>query len=375
MKTKDLEQTKKVKVSQAGFSLIEVSFSMLIFLMITGTLYGLLELGRTDRNASSNRSDTLKNARASLYLISRDLMNAGLGFHKSGAFVPNGFLQNKMDSPNDNNPSRDLLTSICLGNNVNTNILGGTGTANGTDSIAFAYRNLEFNNNAPIQTIDEVSTNPNQITLKTTPGLTALVNVHDLFIAETDTTQVMLMVTAKNNSNDLITFAFGDPLGINQVRSDGANATFNSLLRKCNTGETTSCTSYNTTLKIGARLKKINWIKYKVDENGTLVRIVYGNNTGAAATEQIQTQPLIYGVKNMQFDYALNNGAVTDDPVKGPDGNRGTTDDLPSDVNLIRQVSIKLVVAAEDRDARTSNKEYVELNSSFSTRNLQYDDR
>jgi prepilin-type N-terminal cleavage/methylation domain-containing protein len=372
MKTKDLEKTKKTKVSQAGFSLIELSFSMMIFLMVTGTLYGLLELGRTDRNASSNRSDTLKNARASLYLISRDLMNAGLGFHKSGGFVPNGFLQNKMDSPNDNNPSRDLLTSVSIGNNVNTNVLGGTV---GTDSIAFAYRNLEFNNNASIQTIDETSSNPNQIILKTNPGLTALVNVHDLFIAETDTTQVMLMVTAKDNANDLITFAYGDPLGINQVRTGGANDTFNSLLRKCNTGETIGCTAYSTTLKIGARLKKINWVKYKIDENGTLVRIIFGNNTGATAANQIQTQPLIYGVKNMQFDYALNNGTVTDDPVKGPDGVRGNTDDLPSDLNLIRQVTINLTVAAEDRDARTGNKEYVNLNSTFSTRNLQYDDR
>jgi Tfp pilus assembly protein PilV len=372
MKTKDLEKMKNIKVSQAGFSLIEVAFSMMIFLMVTGTLYGLLELGRTDRNASSSRSDTLKNARASLYLISRDLMNAGLGFHKTGAFVPNGFLQNKMDSGNDNNPGRDLLTSVCIGNNVNTNVLGGTV---GTDSIAFAYRDLEFNNNAPIQTIDEVSTNPSQIILKTNPGLTALVNVHDLFIAETDTTQVMLMVTAKNNANNLITFAFGDPLGINQVRSGGVDDTFNSLLRKCGTGETTNCTAYNTTLKIGARLKKINWIKYKVDENGTLVRIVFGNNTGASAANQTQTQSLIYGVKNMQFDYALKSGIVTDDPVKGPDAVRGTLDDLPSDLNLIRQISINLTVAAEDRDARTGNKEYVDLNSTFGTRNLQYDDR
>jgi Tfp pilus assembly protein PilW len=369
MKTNDLDKMRK---SQAGFSLIEICFSMLIFLMITGTIYGLLEIGRSDRNGASNRSDTLKNARASLYLVSRDLMNAGLGFHKQGAFVPNNFLRDKMNSPNDNNPSRDLLTSICLGNNVNTNTIEGSNT---TDSIAFAYRNLEFNNNSAIQTIDEVSGSPNQIVLKTTPGLTSLVNVYDLFIAETDTTQVMLMVTAKDNSSDSITFAYGDPLGINQVRSGGADNTFNSLLRKCNVGESTNCTVYSTILKIGARLKKINWIKYKVDENGTLVRVVYGNNTGQPAASQIQTQPLIYGVKNMQFDYALKNGTMTDNPTKGPDGISGTIDDLPADINLIRQVSVSLTIVAEDRNAAATNKEIVNLNSTFSTRNLQYDDR
>jgi Tfp pilus assembly protein PilV len=372
MKIKDLEKMKKVKINQAGFSLIEVVFSMLIFLLMTGTLYGLLELGRTDRNASSNRSDTLKNARASLYLISRDLMNAGLGFHKKGVFVPNGFLQTKMDTSNDNNLDRDLVTSICIGNNVNTNVIGGSV---GTDSIAFAYRNLEFNNNAPIQTIDEVSTATDKIILKTTPGLTSLVNVHDLFIAETDSTRVMLMVTAKDNASNLITFAYGDPLNINQVRSGGVNNTFNSLLRKCNIGEITECTAYDPSLKTGAKLKKVNWVKYKVDENGTLVRVIFGNNTGASAADQIQTQPLIYGVKNMQFIYALKNGTVTDDPVKGVDGIRGTTDDVPDNLNLIRQVSIDLTIAAESSDARTRVKEIVNLGSTFSTRNLQYDDR
>ena len=369
MKTIGLE---KEKNNQAGFSLIEVIFSMLIFLMITGTMYGLLELGRTDRNASSNRSDTLKNARVALYLVGRDLMNAGLGFHKAGAFVPNGFLQSWLDVPNDNDPKRDLMTSICLGNNVNTNILGGTAA---TDSIAFAYRDLDFNNNAAIQTIDETSTTASQIKLRTTTGATALVKVYDLFIAETDSSQVMLMATAVDPANDLITFAYGDPLGINQVRTGGTTTYHNSLLRKCNVGESTTCTAYDTTLKIGARLKKIRWVKYKIDENATLVRILFGNNTGASAANQIQTQALIYGVKNMQFEYVLNNGTVTSDPVVGPDGLRGTNDDLPDDMNLIRQVSISLTIAAENKEARTGVKELVDLKSTFATRNLQYDDR
>jgi Tfp pilus assembly protein PilV len=382
MEIKNLEKKIKVKANQAGFSLIEVVTSMTMFLMITGTVYGLLELGRTNRNASSNRSDTQKNARVSLYLIGRDLMNAGLGFHKQGAYSPNAYLQNILDVEPDVNPDRDVLTSLSIGNNVHSNVLGGTVK---TDAIFMTYRDLTFNDSSSIQVVDETSANQNQITLQTLAGKTALVNLYDVFIAETVSTQVMLVVTAKDDYADQITFAFGDPLGLNQVRSGGVDVYANSLLRKCGVNENTGCTAYHPALPTASpaeqaaqtvvNLKKVIGVQYKVDENGTLTRIIYGNNRGATPANQIQTQPLIYGIKNLQFEYVLNNGTVTDDPVKGVDGTRGTTDDTPGELNKIRQVSVDLIIVAEAKDGRTGVREETRLNSTFSTRNLQYDDR
>jgi len=81
---------KKVKLPRSlmggekGFSLIELLIAMVIFLLVTGTIYGLLEVGRANRDRSSRRSDILKNARVSISLIGRDALNAGLGSIRMG---------------------------------------------------------------------------------------------------------------------------------------------------------------------------------------------------------------------------------------------------------------------------------------------------
>jgi hypothetical protein len=337
-------------------------------------LFGLLELGRTERNSSGDRGDSLKNARIAMYLVSRDLMNAGLGFHKEGALVPNGFISEKLDVLADSDPGRDLLTSINLGNDVNLNSIGGNVK---TDTISFAYRDLTFNNGAPIVGIDETSADPNAITIKTNAGQTAQVNVSDVFLAETNSAQVMLVVTSKDDANNTITFANNDPLKINQVKTGGVNTYANSLLRKCDAVILTGCTTYNIASNIGIRLKRVRLFKYMVDPTGTLVRIVYGGNTGAPSTiaDQIQKQPLISGVKNLQFEYVLEDGKVTSDPIAGLDGIRANADDKPTDANLIRQVSVNLTIVAETKDSRTGVRENISLKSTFSSRNVKYDDR
>jgi Tfp pilus assembly protein PilW len=375
MTHKKLERTKKEKRNQAGFSLIEATISMLLFLMVTGTIYGLLELGRADRNKSSRRNDTLKNARVATYLISRDMVNAGLGFHKGGALVPDDFLANKLETIIDVGIIRDSMYSVGMGNNVSASTI----STDLSDTISFAYRDLQFNNGRPIQAINEISTNSNQITLVTTPGGANLVRQYDVFLAELDTAQVMVIVTSVNAANNEITFAFGDSLGLNQVRSGNPSITEgNSRLRKCGfigaVKETVNCTEYSINPIIGAKLKKVSVVKYKVDSSGTLNRIIFGNNTGANAAAQIQTQPLIFGVKNLQFNYVLADGSVTDDPVKGLDNIRGTVDDTPGKTGDIRQIEMDLSIQA-GRNEQTQLPDFVDLKSTFGLRNMQYDER
>ena len=50
--------------SEDGFSIIELIVSMVIFMIVIGTIYGLMQVGLIDRNRASRRSDVLKNARA-----------------------------------------------------------------------------------------------------------------------------------------------------------------------------------------------------------------------------------------------------------------------------------------------------------------------
>ena len=124
------------KKSQMGFSLLEMMVSIVIFLIVTGAIYGLLQISRIDRNRSSRRSDMMKNARTAVHLIGRDVLNAGLGYHRRGAVVPDNFISTRLGVPTDANVDRDILTSIVVGNNINTNSLN-TDTTVRTDLISF----------------------------------------------------------------------------------------------------------------------------------------------------------------------------------------------------------------------------------------------
>ncbi len=109
--------------SEAGIGVLEVLIAAVLFLIITGAIFGLLQVARVDRNRASRRSDTLKNARAAMHLIGRDALNAGLSYHADGGFAPDDVLMNRLGLSQDNNSERDRLTAVIPGNNVNTNNL------------------------------------------------------------------------------------------------------------------------------------------------------------------------------------------------------------------------------------------------------------
>ncbi len=76
-------------------SILEKNFFFLNIVVI-GAVYGLLQAGRIDRNRSSRRTNIMKNARAAVYLIGSDALNAGLSFHRNGAIVPDDFISDTL---------------------------------------------------------------------------------------------------------------------------------------------------------------------------------------------------------------------------------------------------------------------------------------
>lgn len=350
---------------QSGFSMLELMIAMVIFLIVTGSIYGLLALGRYDRNRSSRRSDVLKNARVAVHMIGRDVLNAGLGYHRRGAIVPDNFNSTQLGVPPDVDAARDMLTSVVIGNNINTNNLSATAGLK-TDTIAFAYRDVDFNGG---NTIDLLGVGPGataavpRLTSKTATGAAAA-QPYDLFLIESDTSQVAVMATAVNGSNT-IDLAPGDPLGLNQALNGSGTA--GSLLRQCTSSTDTNCTTYSATAK------RIFLVSYKVKPDGTLVRVVYGNNRGAASTAQIQELPMAYSVEDFQIKYVLDDGTVTDNPSVGADGIVGTADDDWQGFNRVRQLTISIKVQSTDADDRSGKLESISFTSTFSTRNLGYD--
>lgn len=341
----------------SGFSLLELIVAMALFLIVTGAIYGLLQLGTHDRNRASRRSDIQKNARVAVHLIGRDVLNAGLAYHRRGAVVPDDFISNRLRVPVDADTDRDILTSIVVGDNINPNNLNAI-TTTMTDTISFAYRDMDFNGGNVIDVGSAAAGGGSpaivRLTSNTATGAAAA-RLYDVYLVESDTSQVAVMATGVNGSNT-IDAGTGDPLGLNQ-RLDGIGVN-RSLLRSCSSPADTNCTRYPATAR------KVYLISYKVDPNGTLIRVVLGNNTGAGSTLQIQEFPLAYNIEDLQIRYVLDDGSTVDNPA---------TAGGAQEANRIRQVQISLTVQATEIDQRTGRPESITLTGTFSTRNLGYD--
>jgi type II secretory pathway pseudopilin PulG len=361
MKTQP-DKIQRDRRSEAGIGLVEVMVSAVVFLVITAAVFGLLQVARIDRNRASRRSDTLKNARAAMHLIGRDALNAGLSFNTNGGYGPDDVLMNRLGLPQDNDSDRDRLLAVVPGNNINTNNLQ-TGR---TDVVSFIYRDMDFNDAETVQ-LASVAASPSnaavpRVTLK--PSNTQLcgntanpdpcVTTYDLFLIQTNNTQVVAMATAVP-STTTVDFAPGDPLGLNQAWNGTGNN--QSLLK----GASVSL------------MEKFYWVSYSVSSDGTLIRTVFGNNTGGAAADQIRQQPLAYGIQDMQIRYVLSDGTVADDPTVGPDGIKGTADDTPGSMSLVCQVVVTLKVQSTELDETRHTPETITVSSTFATRNIAYD--
>lgn len=120
-------------------------------------------------------------------------------------------------------------------------------------------------------------------------------------------------------------------------------------------------------------MKRVFLVSYKIKPDGTLVRMVYGNNRGAGATGQLQELPLAYNIEDMQIKYVLDDGTTVDNPSVGPDGIVGTNDDDWQGFNRVRQVQISVSVQSTEIDEKTKKPETIQISSTYATRNLEYD--
>jgi prepilin-type N-terminal cleavage/methylation domain-containing protein len=352
------------KRRQAGFSLLEMLVSIIIFTVCLAAIYSLLEVARAGRNTSSERSDIMKQLRFSLNLMGRDAVNAGYSYQKNGAVSPDNYLAARLGVTADVNTDRDLLVGVVAVNNVFSNSLQDPANLRNTDGVSFVYRDTSFNpdlttgtsKTLPIQT---ATSNPSETPMLTLAAgsNTSNCRVNDLYLIESQNSAVLAMAT-EIPSSAAVRFAQGDPLGVNQNFS-------NSVLRPCLSQTDENCMDYP------AALKRVIWISFKVQSDGTLVRLVYGNN-GTSST-QIQEQHIAYGVEDLQIKYVMQNGTVTNDPAAGVDGILGTTDDDPLNLNLVRQVNFTVTARGNDIDPRTGKPNRITMSATFSTRNMGFD--
>lgn len=73
---------------ESGFTLLELLISVVLFIIVTGAIYGLLEVARSDRLTTNQRVDAMQSLRVAMNAIGRDALNSGFGFPNTGATIP-----------------------------------------------------------------------------------------------------------------------------------------------------------------------------------------------------------------------------------------------------------------------------------------------
>jgi prepilin-type N-terminal cleavage/methylation domain-containing protein len=328
--------------AQAGFSLIELVVGVAIFAVVATAVYGLLEVGRADAFSSTQRVGMLQNVRVAMESVGRDAINAGIGFPRDGATIPDNKLT-VFGLPADADNEFDRVTPVIAGDGVNSNTLNPTPNTK-TDQITFVFQDDTFNNGEPVGL-----TNINggqQLRLDKAVSAPAICYQGDLYIVWGASSALAMATQVPGGTNNAVDCANSDPLGINQP---GANGPLGKL-------GNTATTLYRVAI-----------VSYLVTPDGTLVRRVWGSPTRlagdgvtvASPTQGYFDEPLAFGVEDFQIRYVL-----------APDGVAVTNPTTAQRAN-IRQVQVTITTRSTEKD-RQGMHQRTTLTSTFSTRNLVY---
>lgn len=339
-----------------GFSMLELIIAMVIFLIVTGTIFGVMQVAQRSRSVVSQKVQLTKNVRIALNLIGRDAYNAGFGYPlKNTVVVPDNKISTLLGVPVDVDTTRDTVPPIIAGNDITlTNFNGITGAL--TDQITFLFKDSTFNLVGSVGPPDQRVSQPllafapvdnsGIFEIAPTSGNVSLCRINDLYLISGGNTRILALATGFNGT-DKIQFANGDVLDFNSANTM-------SLI--------TSDTS----------IHRIRMVTYLVTADGTLTRREYANSTPTVPATAFVDSPLVYGVENFQIQYVLENGAITNNPSAGPNGIPGDADDTQSNLAEVRQIRFTVSVRSTELDA--AGQPYrATMNSTFSTRNLGYD--
>jgi hypothetical protein len=330
---------------------------MVIFLIGIAAVYGISKAALVQRNTVTTRSDQLRSARIALEYIRRDVMNAGLGYHRTGGNIPDNGGNAVFGLTSDGDTDRDLLTAIMAGNNLTTNSLNTDPNAR-MDSFALITRDRVFNGgNILNYSGASASSNSINIAIDTTksPTGTQDCRAFDVYLFEvggaTATTQVIGMATSIPNATT-IQLSPGDPLSVNQ------SATASGFAQ-----------SQFVASPGAGTIKKIRLVTYSITNNGVLVRKTYGNRAGQPANQQIETREMVYGVSDFQVKYFLEDGTLVDDPSNN---NNGRTNQMR--MNNVVQVQISITIMPnEPSDKQNKASTPLTIKEYISTKNLRYE--
>lgn len=341
--------------SESGFSLLELLVSMIIFLIVTGSVWGVLRAAQMSRQVVNQQVANSKNVRIGLNLIGRDTYNAGYGYPlRSIVLLPDNRLSVQLGIPNDPDTSRDTVPPIIAGDNITLNTFNTTANVF-TDQVTFLFKDSTFN---LVGSGDAAVSQPLNINAATTTGggideiiplsgSNAACRVNDIFLVTGNSGSTLGVATALAGANK-VQFANADVLGFNQTGVSGN-------LR---------------TIVTPASMTRVKMLTYFVTADGTLTRREFAPPITSAVA--FVDEPMIYGVEDFQIQYVMDDGTLSNNPSAGADGVAGTADDAPANLAFVRQVRFTISVRSIERDQ--AGRYFREtMTSTFGTRNLGYD--
>lgn len=341
---------------EKGFTLLEVVVSMVIFMVVTGSVWGVLRVAQLSRTVVSQQVDMAKSVRMGLNIIGRDTYNAGFGYPLGNTVVlPDNRISSLLGIPNDYDTTRDTVPPIIAGNNITLNTYN-TAANVYTDQVTFLFKDSTFN---PVGTGTDAVSTPLNINAATTTGggideivpisgSNASCRVNDIYLVSGNTGSTLGLSTALNGTS-AVQFSNLDVMGLNQTGSTGP-------LRA---------------ITLPATLQRVKMITYFVTAGGTLTRREFANVPLVAGVAYAD-EPLIYNVENFQIQYVMDNGSLSDNPSAGVDGIAGNADDVQANLAAVRQV--RFTISVRSIELKANGQPYREtMTSTFSTRNLGYD--
>jgi type IV pilus assembly protein PilW len=351
MTFKTLSKTRTSERSgEAGFSLLELLVSITLFLIISGSVWGLLRTAQQSRMSLTENVQLAKNLRISLNLLARDALNAGYGYPASSTVIaPDNRVSTLLGIPNDVDTTRDTIPPIIAGNNITLSTFNTTANTR-TDQVTFLYKDPTFNVISGVSqplSINAATTSAGGIDeIVPLSGSNSACRVNDIYIIIGNTGATLGLSTALSGA-DRIQFSNGDLLGLNQTGTSGP-------LRAITTP---------------ASIQRVKLVTYFVTADGTLTRRDYANVSPAVA---FVDEPLVYNVENFQIQYVMDSGALVDNPSAGPDLTAGTADDTQANLAAVRQIRFTISTRSTEKDQK-GNYYRESMSTTVSTRNLGYE--
>lgn len=342
---------------EKGFSLLELMVSLVLFLVVTGSIWGVLRSAQMSRSVVNQQVQLAKSARMGLNLIGRDTYNAGLGYPvASTVLLPDNRISGLLGIPNDFDTTRDTVPPIIAGNGIITNTFNTVANVK-TDQVTFLFKDTTFNLvgvganavSTPLN-INAATTNGGGIDeIVPISGSNTACRVNDIYLISGNTGSTIGLATALSGANK-VQFSNGDVLNLNLTGSTGP-------LRSITTP---------------ASLTRVNMVTYFVTPDGILTRRDFANVPPVVPAAPFVDNPLVYGVENFQIKYIMDDGSVSDNPSAGPDGVAGTADDVQGNLAAVRQIRFSISLRSNELNA--AGQPYREtMNATFSTRNMGYD--